>query len=256
MRYLVINKRQVSTFIAIAVFALVLFSVAMGSFKIEQTVTKNKKIPIYAVSREEKLISLTFDAAWGNDDTKQLIDVLGKHEVKATFFIVGNWARKFPQDVKAFADAGHEIANHSNTHAHMAEISKEKVQQELELCSKELESITGVKPILHRAPYGEYSNTLLELTDALKMKCIQWDVDSLDYRGLSADQIQKRVLERVKPGSIILFHNGAKSTPAALDGLITSLKAQGYKIVPVSENIYMENYTLDNSGRQHLITAS
>ena len=91
--------------------------------KAVMTATTQRDLPIYCVQKDSKVCSLTFDAAWGNEDTQQLIDILGKYKVKATFFVVGEWVDKFPESVKALHDAGHEIMNHSDDHAHFTKLS-------------------------------------------------------------------------------------------------------------------------------------
>ncbi len=108
-----------------------------------------------------------------------LIDILGKYNVKATFFVVGDWVEKYPESVKALADAGHEIQNHSDSHPHMPELSVEKMTEEINACNDKIEAITGKRPTLLRPPYGDYNNTLIETLQGLNMHCIQWDVDDV-----------------------------------------------------------------------------
>lgn len=211
-----------------------------------------RDLPIYCVDRgEEKLVSLTFDAAWGNEDTEQLIEILDRYGAKATFFVVGSWVDRYPESVKALHDAGHEVMNHSDTHPHMTQISKEKMKAEIDLCNQKIESITGKRPHLHRAPYGDYNNDVIQAVRECGCYTIQWDVDSLDWKDLSATEITKRVTQKVKPGSIVLFHNAAKHTPEALPGILEKLKQDGYYFVPVSDLIFTENFTIDQAGVQH-----
>lgn len=214
------------------------------------TSAAERKIPIYCVDKEEKKASLSFDAAWGNEDTAQLIEILGKYNVKATFFVVGEWVDKYPESVKQLSDAGHEIMNHSDTHPHMSQLNSEQILKEINSCNQKIADITGVTPILHRPPYGEYNNTLIETLDGIGMYAIQWDVDSLDWKDLSPNEIFNRVSKNVQPGSIILFHNAAKHTPAALPSIIEYLQEQGYELVPISELIMYEDYDIDHTGKQ------
>ena len=118
----------------------------------------DRDLPIYCVDRQEKVCSLTFDAAWGNEDTQQLIDILGEHNIKATFFVVGEWVDKYPESVKALSDAGHEVMNHSSTHPHMTELSSDQMKQEVQTCNDKIAAVTGKQPILFRPPYGDYSD--------------------------------------------------------------------------------------------------
>lgn len=190
------------------------------------------------------------DAPWGNEDTQDLIDILKKYDVKVTFFVVGEWVDKYPESVKALADAGHEIMNHSNTHPHMPQLSIQKMTEEINACNDKIEKITGRRPTLFRAPYGDYDNNLIDVLSALNMYCIQWDVDSLDWKDYTADKISERVLSKVQPGSICLFHNAAKHTPEALPIILEKLLADGYKIVPISKLIMTNNFTINHEGRQ------
>jgi len=208
------------------------------------------------VGRDDKTVSISFDAAWGNEDTQQLIDILEKYDVKATFFVVGQWVDKYPESVKALSDAGHEIMNHSNTHPHMSKLSVQQMTEEIEACNNKIEKITGKRPTLFRAPYGEYCDSLITTLDSLNMYCIQWDVDSLDWKDLSGTEISQRVTSKVTSGSIVLFHNAALHTPEALPTILEYFKTNGYTVVPISEIIYKENYTLDHEGRQQFNTVS
>ena len=122
-----------------------------------------RKIPIYSVETAEKKISISFDAAWGNEDTEQLIEELAQFNVKATFFVVGQWVDKYPESVKALADAGHEVMNHSNTHPHMPQLSAAQMRAEIEACNQKIASVTGKTPTLLRPPYGDYNLSLIHI---------------------------------------------------------------------------------------------
>ena len=209
-----------------------------------------RDLPIYCVQKDSKVCSLTFDAAWGNEDTQQLIDILGKYNIKATFFVVGEWVDKYPESVKALHDAGHEIMNHSDNHPYFTKLSAEQIKTQLNTCNEKIAAITGVTPILFRPPYGDYNDSVVATVRECGMYCIQWDVDSLDWKDPTPDQICQRVLKLVQPGSIVLFHNAAKNTPAALPSVIEGLIQQGYSMVPVSQLILRDNFTMDHTGRQ------
>ena len=184
-----------------------------------------------------------------------LIDILNKYNVHATFFVVGEWVDKYPESVKALADAGNEVMNHSSTHPHMAQLSAEQIQTEVNTCADKIEAVTGTRPTLFRCPYGEYNDTVVSTINGLGMHVIQWDVDSLDWKGLSSDEITSRVLTRVQPGSIVLFHNAAEHTPEALAGIIEALIADGYSIIPISQMILPGDTSIDPNGRQCPATA-
>ncbi len=209
----------------------------------------SRELPIYSVQRDNKAVSLTFDAAWGNEDTQRLLDILGKYGVRATFFLVGQWVDKYPESVQAISDAGMEIGNHSDTHPHMAKLSEKQIIDEVSLCSGKIEDLTGEEVKLFRCPYGEYDDEVVTTIRNMGVYPIQWDVDSLDWKDLSAEEITKRVTSKASPGSIILFHNAGKHTPEALPGIIEYLLSEGYSIVPVSELLLTGEYDTDNTGR-------
>ena len=213
-----------------------------------------RQLPIYCVQRDQKMLSISFDAAWGNEDTQELIDILAQYNVKATFFVVGEWVDKYPESVKALHDAGHEVMNHSNDHAHMTQLSKEEIVADVEACNDKIEAVTGVRPTLIRPPYGEYDDNVITAIRSMGMEPIQWDVDSLDWKDLSAEEITKRVVSRVQPGSIVLFHNAALHTPEALPAILETLLQEGYTFVPISQLLlpgaYNTDYTIDHTGRQ------
>ena len=208
------------------------------------------QLPIYCVQRDQKMISISFDAAWGNEDTQQLIDILEQYQVKATFFVVGQWVDKYPESVKALADAGHEVMNHSDTHPHMNQMSREELIADVEACNDKIEAVTGIRPTLIRPPYGEYNDTVISAIRSIGMEPIQWDVDSLDWKDLSAGEITQRVTSKVQPGSIVLFHNAALHTPEALPTILETLLQQGYTFVPISQLLLQGDYTIDHTGRQ------
>lgn len=211
----------------------------------------SRKLPIYSVDTSEKKVAITFDAAWTNQDTSELIEILKKHNAKATFFIVGDWAEKFPESVKAFFDAGHTIANHSDTHKAFSKCSYNEIKEEIVNCNKKLETITGVPVTLVRAPSGDYTDQSLDVCKELGMTMIQWNCDSLDYTKISVDEIVNRVVAGTDNGSIILFHNGVDNTAEALDRILTDLENQGYTFVSVEDLIYKEDFYIDHTGKQY-----
>ncbi len=209
-----------------------------------------RKVPIYAVQTEEKKVAISFDAAWGADKTQGIIDVLVEYDARATFFLVGFWVEDYPEQAKAIAEAGFEIGTHSDTHPDMVKLSAGQMELELQTSIDKIYSATGVKPTLFRAPFGSYNNTLLDTADKLGLRTIQWDVDSLDWKGLSAVEICNRIMSRVKSGSIILCHNNSNHILDALPIVLERLKNQGYSVVGVNELIYQEGYTIDRAGIQ------
>lgn len=209
-----------------------------------------RQLPVYSVERDDKVVAVSFDAAWGNEDTQTLIDILSEHGVNATFFVVGDWVDRYPESVKALADAGNEVMNHSSSHGHFASMQSDEITADIEACNEKIAAVTGKTPTLFRCPYGEYDDHVIQAVSGMGMTAVQWDVDSLDWKGISAAEIQKRVLKNVKPGSIVLFHNAAEHTPEALPGILDALQKDGYTVVPVSEILLSGDYTIDHTGRQ------
>ena len=251
MSYIIITRGKLVTAAVLLLAAVFVFAaVAAGRPAVSASASK-RLLPIYCTEQPDKIVSISFDAAWGAEDTQMLIDIMAEYNVKATFFVVGEWVDKYPDSVKALHDAGHEIMNHSDTHPHMSNLSREAMMKEINGCNDKIEAITGVRPILLRPPYGDYNNALIEVLGEMGMYGIQWDVDSLDWKGLTAPEITKRVTGKVGNGSIVLFHNAAEHTPAALPDIIKTLQNDGYRFVKISEQIYRDNYTIDHEGRQH-----
>ena len=211
-----------------------------------------RKLPIYCVQTDEKKIALTFDAAWGNEDTAQILEILEKHDVHVTFFMTGGWVENYPEDVKAILAAGHDLGNHSENHKNMSQISDEEKRQEIMTVHDRVKELTGYEMFLFRPPYGDYDNAVIRVSEECGYYPIQWDVDSLDWKDYGVDSIINTVCnhKHLGNGSIILCHNGAKYTAQALDEMITTLQEAGYEFVPLSELIIRENYHMDVEGRQ------
>ena len=211
-----------------------------------------RKLPIYSVETPEKRVAISFDAAWGADDTDDLLNTLKIYDVKATFFLCGYWIDKYPNKVREIYNAGHDIGNHGNTHAHGAALSLAQNKEEITAVHEKIKNLLGINMDLYRPPYGEYNNTVIQAAEDCKYYPIQWDVDSLDWKNIGVDDEVNRVLNsrNLRDGSIILFHNDAKYTPAALPIILRGLKANGYAVGPISRLIYRNNYKIDSEGRQ------
>ncbi len=252
MHFYVIKSRTLKIFVAM-VLVVVLLSISVNGTTSAQVYFgySTRKVPIYNVEMEEKQVAISFDAAWGADKTQGIIDILNEFDCSATFFLVGFWVDDYPDMVKAIDEAGLEIGTHSNTHPDMVKLDKATMKSELETSISKIKAITGKEVSLFRAPFGSYNNALLETAESLNLKTIQWDVDSLDWKGLSASDIANRVLSRVKNGSIILMHNNSDNVLDGLRLILNKLKIQGYKVTGISELIYNDNYTIDRNGVQH-----
>ena len=256
------NRRFQPVFVLIicavcTVFALIstfAYCIQIGR-KSSQTVgagtSSPRSLPIYSVETDEKKIAISFDCAWGVDHTDKLLEYMQKNEIRCTFFAVQFWVEKYPEYAKKIIDAGHELGTHSRTHPYMSKLTKAQIQDELSTSSQAIEKITGQKVTLFRPPYGDYNNTLIDTCAEMGLYPIQWDVDSLDWKNLSAQEIALRIVNGAKNGSIILCHNNGLHTAEALPMIFSTLKNRGFTFVPISELIYKENYVIDHNGRQH-----
>ena len=239
--------------LALAAFAVLKGVLAVTGANVTVSNSVNgRQLPIYCVDTTEKKIALTFDAAWGNEDTGQILEILKKHGVRVTFFMTGGWVESYPDDVKAILAAGHDLGNHSENHKNMSQLSDAEKKEELMKVHEKVRTLTGYEMFLFRPPYGDYDNAVVNVAKENGYYTIQWDVDSPDWKDYGVDSIIKTVTQHkhLGNGSIILCHNGAKYTAKALDMLIATLKNEGYTFVPVSELIYKDNYHMDHEGRQ------
>ncbi len=250
MRFITIRLKAVAVAAAMAGLLVAGALTANAAGAEEVYWSGSRSLPIYCVERDDNKIALSFDCAWGVDYTDSLLQTLAEEKVRVTFFAVQFWAEKYPEYLKKIAEAGHEIGTHSATHPYMSRLSETEIQTELNTSSEAIERIAGKKPELFRPPYGDYDNLLIDTVNAMGLYPIQWDVDSLDWKNLSASDIAARVTERVKSGSIILMHNNGLHTAEALPIVIDTLRAHGFEFVPIGELIYRENYTIDATGRQ------
>lgn len=212
----------------------------------------NRLLPVYCVNTEKPQIALSFDAAWGNEDTQKLLDILEDKNVKATFFLTGSWVESYPEDVKRIYEAGHELGNHSLHHYDMTTISQGEMENEVMSVHKAVKDLTGYDMKVFRPPYGAYNDQMIETVRSCGYQVIQWDVDSLDWKNYGVDSIIDTVCDHkhLGNGSIILCHNGAEYTAEALGTLIDNLEAAGYEFVRMSELVDLQNYNMDVEGRQ------
>ncbi|MDO5426096.1 MAG: polysaccharide deacetylase family protein [Eubacteriales bacterium] len=252
------DGEKVHYFRGMGVLALCALLVLTGIWRFgARTVTVSSRVgdrelPIYCVQTEKSQVALSFDAAWGNEDTEKILEILEKYNVKVTFFMTGGWVEAYPEDVKKIYAAGHDLGNHSQNHKNMSQLSRTECQEELMSVHKKVKELTGYEMFLFRPPYGDYDNEVITTAQSCGYYPIQWDVDSLDWKNYGASELISAVLDNphLGNGSIILCHNGAKYTAEALEELLTGLQGKGYELVPISELIYRDRYHMDNEGRQ------
>lgn len=251
MKFLVLKKHTLK----FALLMIALCAIASMSFGENSAASvffgdNLRKVPIYCVETNQKKVAISFDAAWGADKTEGIINTLKEYKCGATFFLVGFWVDDYEVETKKIAESGFEIGTHSDTHPDMTKLSADQIKQELVLSINKIEKVTNKKPKLFRAPFGSYNNTLLNIAEELNLTTIQWSVDSLDWKGISALEICNRITSKVKNGSIILCHNNSKNILDALPMVLEKLLQQGYTICGIEELIYKDNYKIDRAGVQ------
>lgn len=248
-----LKKEQIVVAVSLLLaFAVLMASVGATSASAVYFGSSTRKIPVYSVDvqGDDKVIALTFDAAWGADKTQGILDIMQEYDAKGTFFLVGFWIDKFEEETKAIAKAGFDIGNHSKNHLNMPKLSEDNIKDEIDYVNERVEQLTGIRPTYFRAPYGDYDNKLMTVLEEENMVGVQWSIDSLDWKGLSAKQIYDRILPKAKSGDIILFHNNSDHVLDALPIVLAALKNAGFRFVRLSELVATKNYTVDNNGMQ------
>ena len=245
-------KKPIALFCSLSLVLLVALCVLVkssGAYVVYSGGTV-RKLPIYKVQRNDNKISISFDCAYGADYTHKLLDVLDEYDVKCTFFCVEFWIKKFPDVANEIVSRGHEIGTHSKTHPNMSKLSVSEIREELSSSINAIESVTNKKVELFRAPFGDYDNDVIETAESMGLFTIQWDVDSIDWKDISAKEIVNRVVKKTESGSIILCHNNGLHTHEALAYVLSNLQDKGYEFVKISDLIYKENYKINSLGVQ------
>ena len=234
------------------ILAVTLYVQSKTNFISVSNTVNGRELPIYCVQTDEPKVAISFDAAWGNEDTGRILEILAKHNVHATFFMTGGWVESYPDDVKAIYEAGHDLGNHSENHKNMSQLSDSEIKDEIMSVHNKVKELTGYEMFLFRPPYGDYDNEVITGTISCGYYPIQWSIDSLDWKDYGVEDIINRVCgsDQLTGGAIILCHNGAKYTADALDQLLTTLEEKGFQVVPISEIILKENYHMDTTGKQ------
>jgi polysaccharide deacetylase family sporulation protein PdaB len=194
-------------------------------------------VAIYRGNPSRRMVALTFDATYGDNQTYELLEILRNNNIKATFFLSGIWLINYPDLARAIAAEGHEIGNHSLTHPHMPLITMQEVTNQIVRTEALIRNITGQDPYLFRPPYGEYTQAILNQLASLGYVTILWTIDSLDWQNPGAAAIVSRVVNNAEPGAIILLHQSAPDTLEGLQSMITQLRQQGYDFGTVTQVI-------------------
>lgn len=254
MKYFVLTKKNILAGLFCVFIGAIACMIAINSTVSAITVSGAAKInPIYCVNKEEKVLSLSFNAAWDDAQTLALLDILDTYNIKTTFFLVGEWVMKYPESVKEIYKRGHDIGSHGDEHLHMSKLTAEEMDAEILNCNSKITKLTGQPVTLFRPPYGDYNNAVVEAVRKNNMYCLQWSIDSLDWQSPSAETITQRITKNLSPGAVILLHNGAENTPEALPMIIEGILEQEYTIVPISQMLLQGEYITDHEGRMFSI---
>lgn len=246
--YSILKKKIV--FVVIMLTIAICVSMLVNRRNTGVFINTNRKLPIYSVDTQEKKVAITFDVSLGNDNMDEILDTLDKYDIKATFFLVGEWIDSHSDEVKELYKRGHEIGNHSDKHPDMTKLSKDEIIEDININDAKIRNLIGTSTKLFRCPSGSYNNSVIQTVENAGWYCIQWDADSIDWKDQGMELEYNRIMKNVKPGSILLFHTTAKYTPQNLPRIIENLKKEGYKFVKVGDLIYKTNYHIDYSGRQ------
>lgn len=196
---------------------------------------------IFRGNSSKKQIALTFDDAPDTRYTPMVLDILKKHNVKATFFAIGSQAEKHPEMVRRIVREGHVLGNHTYNHAQLKKLTMEKFIEDIEKSEAALSPLAGYAPRLIRPPYGAVNDDELAWLKDTGYLTVNWDIDPEDWRGVSGEQVLKRSMDAAKPGAIILMHcatgpgGSLQGTVDALPGLISGLRAKGYELVTLTQ---------------------
>jgi len=187
------------------------------------------------VPTSKPLVALTVNVVWGSEHLQPMIDALRASGSRATFFLGGQWAAARPDLARMIKDAGMEIGSHGDAHAHVAQLGVEGNLREIDLADEKIFAATGVHPKLYAPAYGELSPAVHEAAAERGVRVVMWSIDTIDWRTWHTKEIiQSRVLQRLRPGAIVLMHPTDR-TAAALPGLLQELKRRGYRVVAVGD---------------------
>lgn len=182
----------------------------------------------------KKRIALTFDDGPNRESTPRILSTLEKHQVKATFFVVGWRVYSFKDLILQITHDGHDIGNHSYDHPYLNKLKKEEIEEQLNNTNLAVKKVAGIDVKIYRPPYASYDERVLSIGNDLNMQLILWTINPEDWRSPGADKIIKRIVGNAQDGSIVLLHD-KKQTAEALPKLISSLKEKGFEFVTISE---------------------
>lgn len=219
--------------------AVLLVAAAVLSFFLHGQIIRGVFSPlvrgvIYRVETDRKVVSLTFDVVWMPAETGEILDILDRYQLTATFFLTGNWVRRSPDLAREIMMRGHEIGQHTFSHQRLPELNDNELAREFELMEKALRDELNVTTELFRPPYGEIDERVRDFAAARGYTTVLWSIDPHDWLNPGMEQLASYVLQKVHPGAIVLLHTSASQLPEALPAIIEGLRARGFAILPLS----------------------
>ena len=235
MRIFIMKKSLVFRITALVVILAAIFVYAKIMVNEDAAVFSQNGV-LTAGDGTEKKVAITVDTAFGEEDyTGEILDVLEKHGAKATFAVMGVWARENPDTVREILDRGHDIISHSMSHERYGELGEEGAVKDAKANREYLESEFGVSTDLLRLPYGNGTEKVNAALNEDGFRIVGWSLDSMDWKGESAETVADRVMEKIKAGDILLFQNNMAETPAAMDLILEKLGDRAYETVDLEE---------------------
>lgn len=190
---------------------------------------------IYRGNTQKRMVSFTFDATYGDNQTNQLLDIMNRYGFRSTFFLSGIWLENYPALARAIASAGHEIGNHTYNHPHLGELSDAEIRNQILRTDSIIRNVTGQTARYFRPPFGEFNDRILQIASELGHQTIMWTIDSLDWQNPGVNVIVRRVLDNAANGAIVLMHQAAPETPLALPQILDALIQRGFTFGTVTE---------------------
>lgn len=230
IKIIVLNKKKL-LLLLVLVLLIIAFLISLKRISIN---TMNYYDPIYSGEADDKEVAFACNVVWGNEYLPEILRILKENDITITFFIGGDWAEKYPEELKNIYSAGHELGNHGQNHKKQSQLNIEQNKQEILKAEEAIKSVTGVKTLLFAPPYGDVNDTVSNSAEALGYKVIMWSIDTIDWNTKDYKKILERVEKKQHNGAIILMHP-TEVTVKALPDIIRSLKTKGYEIVEVSE---------------------
>lgn len=243
--FFVFNKRKINSYLISIGTVIMLFTVSMfvnngTNTAIETSAQNLKNEPVNKVETEIKKVAISINCSENVENIESIVNTLSKMNTRATFYITGEIVQKYPEKIKLITNSGNEIGNLSYHYINLKNKKVEEIREEIAKATKEIQNITNTKVQTFRTPYGECSNIIVEEARKQNLTTVLWNIDTLDYNGLTGEEMCKRINEGITPGSIILLHNTGKNTANSMEKIINNIQKQKFEICTISELIKLE----------------